>query len=834
MNKVEIHKTTEELEKEIIQLRKEISKHKNQNLEFLINDDNTSDNEKFFYSAFNDSSTGIAVIDKNRNIVKFNQSFLNLLGFMPDEIQNRSYLEVIPDEKKKSTTDIINAMFLSKLVRYQKEQVFLKKDNSLIWIKLTVTVISDQNGDPEYLLGMGEDITKFKRQEQIRDVVYHISNAVNYSENLHQLIQIIKENLKSIIEAKHFYIVLYDDLTDQCSVPYIIDQKETFSSFPADKTLVGYVQRHKKAVLFNYKEILELQSRGEIFVAGKLPKQWLGVPLINNEKVIGVMGVQSFEHETAFNDNDLTVLELLSNQISTSIQKMRSEDALQIEKVYFKELFENSPEAIAIIDNSSNIISINTAFTSLFGFTKTEAINQDIEDLISTPAFKSEALQLTKEIAKGKVVKIDTKRKKRNGLMVDVSLWGTPIILGEGQIAIYAIFRDISERVEAEQKLEEAKEKAEESDRLKTSFLTNMSHEIRTPMNAIIGFSELIAQPGIDLDSRKEFVEQIYTSSNMLLKLIDDIIDISQLNSGNIKSKNKKFNLSKVLSDIYTQFQQEKLKEEKTDIELLLHNPFGDLIVYIESDQYRFEQIFGHLLNNALKYTSQGFIEFGFDTNQNEEPIFYVRDTGIGIPQDKSAEIFDHFTKLEERAKLYRGTGIGLTITKKLVNLLGGDIWVESNIGIGSVFYFTLKDKISVSNLNVSNKNSIEKYNWAGKKILIAEDEDTNYVVVKASLARTHVNLQRVKNGEDAVEKCLNEDFDLVLMDIKMPLLNGIDATKQIKAQKPKLPIIAQTAYILKNERDLCIQAGCDDYMPKPVKSYVLLETIHKFILNAN
>ncbi|HAF30935.1 MAG TPA: hypothetical protein DCG75_18000 [Bacteroidales bacterium] len=832
MSKLESHKSKEELEKEILKLRKEIGELKEKSSESFTNLDSYANQNSLFHSIFKEAGIGIAIIDKNWNIVNFNNSFLNLFGYLPDELKTMTYLDVIPEEKREKAKEFISAMFSSKLVKYQAEQMYIRKDKSLFWLKLTASVINDENGNPEYILGMGEDITEFKRQEKIRDVVYNISNAVNYTENLYQLIQTIKENLKSMIDAKHFYIALYDETSDKFSIPYLIDHVETFKTFPANGNLVGYVQKNKKSVLLDYKEILELQNTGKIDIEGKLSKQWLGVPLVNNEKFIGVLGVQSFDNEKAFNHNDLTILEILSNQITASIQKMRSEYALQIEKAYFKELFENSPEAIAIIDNSSNIININREFTALFGYTKQEALHKNIEDLISTLAFKSEGQCLTTEISKGKVIKTDTKRKKKNGEIVDVSLWGTPIIIDEGQVAIYAIFRDISERVESEQKLEEAKEKAEESDRLKTSFLTNMSHEIRTPMNAIIGFSELIAEPNVDQDSRKEFAEQIYASSVMLLKLIDDIIDISQLDSGNIKLTNKRFCISKALNDIYLKFEKEKLKENKPEIELLLHNPFGDLMVFIESDEIRFNQIFTHLLNNALKYTNKGFIEFGFDTNQNDEPIFYVRDTGIGIPEEKTNTIFNHFTKIEDRTKLYRGTGIGLTITKKLVNLLGGDIWVESNLGIGSIFYFTLKEKVSLVELNTKNSINTKIYNWAGKKILIAEDEDTNFVVIKASLARTHANLIRVKDGKEAVDKCLNEEFDLVLMDIQMPVLDGIEATKQIKAQKSHLPIIAQTAYVHKNERDLCLKAGCNEYIPKPIKSYFLLETIDKLILN--
>jgi PAS domain S-box-containing protein len=830
MSKSELIKTKEELENEILLLRKEINQLKKQGNKSEIKFKDSSVKEKLFHSVFEEAGIGIALIDKNSTIVNFNSTFLNLFGYDKSELKNLTYFDIIPDNKKEKAVQFIEAMFFSKLARSESVQPYLKKDHSIIWLKLIATVINDSNGNPEYILGMGEDITEIKRQEQIRDAVNNISSAVNYTDNLFKLIQTIKESLKDIIDARHFFIALYNKSQDSFSVPYIVNQKETFETFASEKTLAGYVLKNRRSVLLNFKEIMDLQQKDEVFIAGKLSKQWLGVPLISDEEIIGVLGIHSYENENAFNNADLSVLEILSNQISTTIQKMRSQEALRVERAYFKKLFDTSPEAIAIVDNSSKIININQEFTNLFGYSKKEALGTLIENLISTPDYKEEALNITSEIAQGKIVKTDTKRKTKEGNLVDVSLWGTPIMLDEGQLAVYAIFRDISERVESGKKLEEAKEKAEESDKLKTAFLTNMSHEIRTPMNAIIGFSELITDPNIDTESRKEFSEQIYLSSKSLMKLIDDIIDISSIDSGILKITKKKFDLSELLSTTFEAFNKEKKKENKNNIELLLHNPFGDSTTFIETDKYRLQQILDHLLSNALKYTHSGFIEIGFDTDQDDLPIFYVRDTGIGIPEDKTEKIFEHFTKIEDHTKLYRGTGIGLTITKRLVNLLGGSIKVESNPGIGSIFYFTLPEKINIPFTSKSIASISKNYKWEGINILVAEDEDTNFHVIKASLSRTQANIVRVFSGDKAVKICKDRDFDIVIMDIKMPIMDGIEATKEIKSFKPKLPIIAQTAYVLQNERDTCIKAGCNDYMSKPVTAQKLLEAIQKLL----
>ncbi len=520
-------------------------------------------------------------------------------------------------------------------------------------------------------------------------------------------------------------------------------------------------------------------------------------------------------------------------KLKKECEELKSRGNISEKERLFESMFKEAGIGIGIIDKDLKIRKYNKSFHDLFGYNPDDLSNKTYLDLI--PESNGEnAKKIIQDMFDSKLDKHVTEAvyltKNQNKIWLKLvatvikDKHGNPVfILGMGE--------DITEWVESRNKLEVAKLKAEESDKLKSAFLTNMSHEIRTPLNAIIGFSELIAESTTDQQTRKEFAEQVSESSNMLLKLIDDIIDMAQLDSGNLKINNRKFNISKILNELYEQFAKEQSRNKK-NVELLLHNPFGDSIAYIETDEFRFNQVFNHLLNNALKYTHKGFIEFGFDINQHDEPIFYVRDTGIGIPEEKLDTIFNHFTKIEDRTTLYRGTGIGLTITKRLVNLLGGNIWVESNLGIGSIFYFSLPNKVTF--LEIGNKNSQKTtYNWVGKKVLIAEDEVSNYEVIKASLVRTHVCLDWVRNGEDAVEKCLKIDYDLVLMDIKMPVLDGIEATKKIKAFKPHLPIIAQSAFILKNERDICIDAGCNEYIPKPIKSYALLEMIEKFFINS-
>jgi PAS domain S-box-containing protein len=534
-------------------------------------------------------------------------------------------------------------------------------------------------------------------------------------------------------------------------------------------------------------------------------------------------------------------IEISREDLQKEINNLRSElDTLKNDSAniisekerLFTSIFEESGVGIAVIDYNKHIINFNKSFAVLFGYAPNELYNLTYLDLIPDEK-KENASQFIEAMFSSKLNKYQSQLPyiKSNKEIIWLKLTATVINDDEGKPKyILGMGEDITEHLISEEKLKKAKEKAEESDRLKTAFLTNMSHEVRTPLNAIIGFSDLLADRNTDNQSRKEFVEQINISSNMLIKLIDDIIDISQIDAGKLNLTIKTFNVSNILNSLLTAYKTERKINSKDDIDILFHNPYSHNTIYLKSDEFRFKQIFEHLLNNALKYTHKGFIEFGFDLDDNNFPVFYVRDTGIGIPEDKKDQIFNHFTKIESRTNLYRGTGIGLTITQKLVELLGGKIWVDSHLGIGSVFYFSIPSKIELIPSLTNKTKSFNDYNWDGKSILVAEDEDSNYEVIKATLARTHAKLIRVRQGDHAVEYCKQLKLDLILMDIKMPGLDGIEATKQIKVLYPDLPIIAQTAYVHKDECDTCLNAGCDEYIPKPIKSFVLLDMIEKLI----
>lgn len=390
-------------------------------------------------------------------------------------------------------------------------------------------------------------------------------------------------------------------------------------------------------------------------------------------------------------------------------------------------------------------------------------------------------------------------------------------------------------RDEAEKKLLEAKEKAEESDQLKSAFLANMSHEIRTPMNAILGFAELITISDSEITpvEKENFIKLINSSGKNLLRLIDDIIDISKIEAGQIKIHEKECNLNHTLKDIQHSFLEIRKHKGKENIDIRLNENAQSQNLVINTDTLRLNQIFTNLIDNALKFTEDGFIEFGYELLNKEKFLFYVKDTGVGMDSKKKDIVFDRFTKIEDdNSRFYRGAGLGLAICKSLVELLGGKIWVESTPSVGSTFYFDLTfDKIKESKTKLQITDVPDSYDWQNKTILVAEDEPANYIYIEEVLKITKAKVLKAMNGKEAVELFKNNsNIDVIIMDLKMPEMDGYEATRLIKKLDKNVPIISQSAYAMPGDIDKCIDSGMNDYLIKPVKPKVLLSILNKHL----
>jgi signal transduction histidine kinase/DNA-binding response OmpR family regulator len=393
---------------------------------------------------------------------------------------------------------------------------------------------------------------------------------------------------------------------------------------------------------------------------------------------------------------------------------------------------------------------------------------------------------------------------------------------------------DITTIKESEQQLIKSKEKAEEADRLKSAFLANMSHEIRTPMNAILGFTDILIKQEFDHERQIEFLQIIQQRSNDLLQIINDILDSSRIEVGQMDIFESNGDLSELFDEIYQFYMtREFFIDNKKAIDLRKKLSLKPKQQQVVMDFTRIKQILCNFIDNAFKFTISGYIEFGCSlTNENELLLFYVKDTGIGIPKDKHGIIFDRFRQADETflTKKTGGTGLGLSISKSLVELMNGKIWVESSLNNGSCFFFSLPYK-PISSAAPYQQAVETEFLWKDRTILIVEDDPFNSALFMEYIADTQVRCLLAKNGAETMETFHREpQIDLILMDIRLPDSNGLELTRQIKAIKPNIIIIAQTAYAYDNDKESSIHSGCNDYITKPISKVALLKLMNKYL----
>lgn len=667
-------------------------------------------------------------------------------------------------------------------------------------------------------------------------------------------------------------------------------EKSIFGKFrdPNVKVAFGKSILFKETVRFERKNIT--RSGSEVWSISTI------TPIIESEKIVQLIII----------DSDITKQKLAeikiieqSNEIANKnkkIQTQNEEIQAQNEEIQaqFEEIVSINGElkklsvvaaetnnAIMIADPYGNIEWINKAFEKLYGYSLKELKNNTFFSSSQNPNIKDDILKCINE---KKPINYSLKYFTKSSKEIWVQTTLTPILNENDEIlSLITIDSDITELKDAEMKisdqleqiknqhnilnnqnselekyrnhledlvlkrtkeLEEAKEKAEESDKLKSAFLANMSHEIRTPMNAIIGFSNLIIGEGSDNSEKQEFAGIINNSCETLLNLIDDIIDISKIEVGQLNIEHKNCNVSKVLKEIYDINATQNTVQSDVDFILNIPPKFSDISIL--TDPRRLHQILSNLVSNALKFTEKGKVEFGFyindeanNSNKEKKIIFFIKDTGIGIKEEEIPQIFERFRKFAKvKSKVFRGSGIGLAITKNLVELLDGEMQVKSQLDVGTEFYVSFKvDLIKPFELPENktfkqiNKNKI--YKWSDKTILIGEDEEFNYKFLERVLNDTGVKIIWGANGKEVIELFnKNHDIDLVLLDIKMPVLNGYEVIKEIRKANKDIHVVAQTAYAMTGDKEKLINSGFSSYISKPIKTELLLEIIDSVLMN--
>lgn len=524
---------------------------------------------------------------------------------------------------------------------------------------------------------------------------------------------------------------------------------------------------------------------------------------------------------------------------------------------FIQTILDNLPIGLALNTiNEGNAIYMNKKFMEIYGWPEEnlrdipnffkkvypdpeyrEKISRQIlTDLASgdPERMKWENIEITQQSGEKRVINaVNIPLPDQNTMVstvMDISLQDNYMKKLQGQNKEYEALNE--ELSQTNEELYKAKERAEESDRLKTVFLNNMSHEIRTPMNGIIGFAGFLEEPDISDEKRKQYIRIINNSCTQLLRIIDDILEISQLETGQIKLKPEAFNLNDLFLELFAIY---NLQAKQQKIPLYLKKGLPDKECRVQTDKSRLIKILGNLLENAIKFTNEGHIELGYYP-EGRDIIFYVKDSGIGISPEYLEDIFERFVQEDKDAsRQFGGLGIGLSIARENTKLLKGSIRVESEKGKGSAFFLSLPLNLMYAKEEQQkmkadkDKTSKKKYN-----ILVAEDEEVNYLFIETlfSISNAHqYELIHARNGQEAIDICeRNKAIDLILMDIKMPVLDGHEASKRIKGNWPDIPVIAQTAYSTDADKALALESGCDDFISKPLDKKELFRLIHTYL----
>ncbi len=784
------------------------------------------------------SATNLGLWDWNlvTNQVFYSPIWFSMLGYekdeLPQELETWTSLQH-PDDSSKSLRSV-QEVIKNREESFEIEFRMRHKNGSYLWIRGMGRAVSfDTEGNTTRLTGIHEDIHEKKKEELVKQVLFDISNAVSSTHSLDELYVLIRESLGRVVDTTNCFLALYNEDSDTLTLPFMEDEKDSFTEFPAQKTLTSYVIRTGEAQLVDNEREKELTGQDEIEPVGAPCVSWLGVPLRHEGKTIGVFAVQSYSEEVVYTDSDAELLEFASDQIALAIDRRRHQDRLRINQERQRRVFESSPDPMIVVDPNAMILDFNSAFLEALNVEPDVVYGQKFFRFIHPDHWRSSIKDFYKTWETGYLKNMEYQVVRPDGVTFDAEASSGAIYSPDGKPeSMVLIIKNISKRKETERKILEAKYKAEESDKLKTAFLSNMSHEIRTPMNAIVGFSDLLSDEQLSPEERRDFIAQINQGADDLMRLIDDIIDIAKIEAGQVNVHIAECFIRELFKELHLMFIQNIRRSGKEDVTLTMKWdwPLNELAIY--TDPFRLKQILINLLSNAVKFIEEGEIVLGLKEHP-EGIYFYVKDSGIGIREEKQKVIFDRFMQGHEtKTKLYGGTGLGLAISKNLTEILGGMIGVESKSGEGSTFWFILpRNEVPLKHEAALRTPSTDLRSWEEKKILIAEDDHSNYYFLFEALKDTGVEILWSKDGEETLELFrAHKDIDAVLMDINMPIHNGYECTKVIKNERPDLPVIAQTAYAMSGEQEVSREAGCDDYLSKPIKVSELLDTLAKHI----
>ena len=755
--------------------------------------------EDRFRILFEGHSSAMLVIDDTGNIIDANPAAAAFYGWSTDELRHMHIEQITSKPPEVVSADLIK-------FKTSKQNIFSvlhrRADGSVRDVEVVSNTITNQGNVIFYCII--HDITDRNRQESIR-----------------------QKFEKELLESRQFLKSIYDEVNHSI---FVVDVRSD-----GGFRFKGINPIHEK--------LTGIKSQA---ITGKTPEEFLDPEVAravihNYNNCIREGKTIQYEERIPFEGKDTwweTVLNPVRNESGHIFRIIGTSNNITDRKLAENQLMkmsaavQQSPAIVMITDPKGTIEYVNPMFTAFTGYTAEEAIGKNPSMLKSGQTPDNVYKDLWQNILAGNIWHGELLNKKKDGNLYWESVIIAAIVNSAGVITNFVgVKEDITEQKKMLDELIAAKEKAIESDRLKSAFLANISHEIRTPMNGILGFSELLREPHLSGEEQAEYIDLINKSGQRMLNLINDLIDISRIEAGETKPQITKTPLNSLLRDLHSFFKPEA---EKKGLRISCTTGLPDNKSIIDTDSLKLNQILTNLVQNALKFTNHGGIDIGYTLN-NTMLEFYVIDSGRGIPADMTEKIFDRFRQADNSlTRAYEGSGLGLSISKAFVEMLGGTIQVESIEGKGSKFTFTIPYNLTgLPKINLPSADKAEPAGYlSGITILIAEDDEVSNLLIKKSLKEENITTLFAENGQEAVAMIeYHPEINIVLMDIKMPVMNGYEATKQIKQLRPDLPVIAQTAFTSTEDRKKAMEAGCDSFLTKPINKHNMLELM-RLLLN--
>jgi len=734
--------------------------------------------------------TDVIFLTDREGVINYISPSSSMFGYTPEECTGRFFGEFLAEGELEKALSVFTNALNSVNIDASATLLFKRKEGSNFFAELSGSVfkVGDQ---PTGVLGL------------LRDV----SDKMNIENELRKLSRAVEQSTTSII------------ITDILGkIEYINSQLCDITGYSKEE-LIGENPRmfsSKEKSKEEYKDLWDTINSGN---------DWKGE--FHNKKKNGDLFWESASVSPIKNEkNEIT--HFLAIKEDVTMRKILEAKTIASEQRY-RELFLNNPIPTYIFDEKTlEFIEVNDATVHNYGFSRQDFASMTLID-IRDPEDIPDLLESVKDLGKDVFHSISMHHRRKNGITFPVEITSHSLPEKNGRKTRLVMAIDITEQVKAAEQMKLAKEKAEASDKLKTTFLNNISHEVRTPLNGILGFAEIMSQPYLSDEDKKESLSMLFESSDRLLNTITNYMDISLITSGNLSLYRKEFNPGQFLRSIFDNF---NIMCSERNLKLLLNIPEDSNHITINTDQEIFQKILFHLLNNAIKFTEEGSIQYGYVINDGEIE-FFVKDTGPGIGKESIDNIFDRFVKADHgTSNLSEGSGLGLSIAKGMIKLAGGKLWVESELSVGSSFYFTIPLETDTAGNNLHHSDQDSKKNPAKTLILVADDDDTTYYYFDALLKREiEATILHASNGREAIQIFKsNPGIVLILMDVKMPEIDGLEATKQIKLLNKEIPVIAITAYAMSGDEERVLAAGCDGYLSKPISKKTLLSKMSEFI----